>query len=215
MSTATRRSSLHDDFETRERVILAAALREFCKNGYDASSISAIAASVGISDGLIYKHFESKEHLLYETIAWCYADIAGNVVDEVAKVTGPRERLRRFVELHLQSWSEMPAFSLLFFHETRRPPHKYSGIVRPLSRKFVRCLEGILNDGIAAGDFAKGLNVRFIRDFIIGGIDHAVWWTAAQKRRVDVQALTEQTLMYVLPAILTKDGAAPSRKARR
>jgi AcrR family transcriptional regulator len=205
MPPAPRPANLHDDFEARGLAILDAALREFCDKGYSAVSIGSIAASVGISDGLIYKHFESKEHLLYEAIAWAYAEVAANIVSEVAKADSPRDRLRRFVELHLESWRDTPAFNLLYFHETRRPPHKYSAIVSQQSRKFVRCLEGILRDGVASGDFDPGLNVRFIRDFVIGGIDHAVWWSAARGRRIDVQALTDQAMRYVLPAILAAD----------
>ncbi len=215
MATSSRRSSLHDDFDARTRAILDAALREFCKKGYDSASISSIAASVGISDGLIYKHFESKEHLLYETIAWRYSDVVNHITSEVAKAGDAQARLRRFVELHLQSWSDTPSFNLLYFHETRRPPHKYSNIVRQYSRKFVRCLEGVLRDGVESGDFAGGLDLRFIRDFVIGGIDHAVWWTAALKKRIDVQALTDQTMTYILPAILAKDNEASRRKAWR
>ncbi len=61
MARNSRRSSQPDDFEERTRVILAAALKEFSKVGYDAASINSIAAAAGISDGLIYKHFESKD----------------------------------------------------------------------------------------------------------------------------------------------------------
>lgn len=203
MARNSRRSSQPDDFEERTRVILAAALKEFSKVGYDAASINSIAAAAGISDGLIYKHFESKEHLLYETIAWRYSGIVAQIVSRVNNEPNPRRRLRRFVELHFQSWADTPAFNLLYFHETRRPPHKYSNIVRPHSRKFVRCLEAILHDGVENGDFAQGLNIRFIRDFVIGGVDHSIWWTAALGRRISVQSLTDQTMTYILPAILS------------
>ncbi len=46
------------------RNILGAAFRLMAKNGYEATSISQIAKSAGVSKGLMYNYFESKEDLL-------------------------------------------------------------------------------------------------------------------------------------------------------
>ncbi|HET7115517.1 MAG TPA: helix-turn-helix domain-containing protein [Hanamia sp.] len=53
--------------ELRERksaVILEAALKVFAERGYNGSTISMIAEEAGISKGLLYTYFESKEILL-------------------------------------------------------------------------------------------------------------------------------------------------------
>jgi AcrR family transcriptional regulator len=49
--------------ESRERII-AAALRLFGENGYEATSVRAIAQAAGVAQGLLYSHFASKEQLL-------------------------------------------------------------------------------------------------------------------------------------------------------
>ena len=50
--------------ESRKEHIMQAALEMFASEGYAHSSISKLAAYAGISKGLMYNYFESKEQLL-------------------------------------------------------------------------------------------------------------------------------------------------------
>ncbi len=52
----------------RKEHILQVALELFAHDGYHATSISSIARKAGISKGLLYNYFESKEDLLKELI---------------------------------------------------------------------------------------------------------------------------------------------------
>lgn len=51
------------------------ALELFALKGYHATSISQIAEKAGISKGLLYNYFESKEHLLDSVITKVYDEI--------------------------------------------------------------------------------------------------------------------------------------------
>lgn len=50
--------------QEKSRLILESALKLFADKGYHTSSISQIAKAAGISKGLVYNYFESKEDLL-------------------------------------------------------------------------------------------------------------------------------------------------------
>lgn len=54
--------------EASKEKILEAALNLFGTNGYEATSIMDIAKKAGVSKGLMYHYFGSKEHLLKEMI---------------------------------------------------------------------------------------------------------------------------------------------------
>lgn len=58
----------HEQFEgireTRKRQIMDTALRLFASEGYDHCTISLLAEKAGISKGLMYNYFKSKEALL-------------------------------------------------------------------------------------------------------------------------------------------------------
>jgi len=63
MSPRTR-EQLDEIRKERKRAIMDTALEVFAENGYESASINMIAKKVGISKGLMYNYFESKEEVL-------------------------------------------------------------------------------------------------------------------------------------------------------
>lgn len=60
--------------EERRREILEAAIRVFASKGYEKTAISDIAAESGISQGLCYRYYASKEEI-YDAAVEEYADL--------------------------------------------------------------------------------------------------------------------------------------------
>jgi len=80
----------------RRRQIMDAALALFAREGYSHCSISTLAQHTGISKGLMYHYFESKEQLL--------GAIIENGLDEIMKLLDPNsdgvlqpEELEQFI----------------------------------------------------------------------------------------------------------------------
>lgn len=67
--------------EEKKKLIMQAALELFANEGYHNTSISKIAQKAGISKGLIYNYFKSKEDLL--------ASIIYNIMDNVIDMLDP------------------------------------------------------------------------------------------------------------------------------
>ncbi len=62
------------DPDTRKQEILSGALKVFAKKGYDKTTISDIAKELGISQGLCYRYYASKEEI-YDAALEEYANI--------------------------------------------------------------------------------------------------------------------------------------------
>lgn len=82
--------------KVRRHKILRTALRLFARRGYQSTSISELAAAAGISKGLMYNYFKSKEELLEHTTQMVLNDLSalfevGDVEDD------PPLRLERFI----------------------------------------------------------------------------------------------------------------------
>jgi AcrR family transcriptional regulator len=79
--------------ETRER-ILGAARAMLVRNGYDATTMRAIAAKIGYTATAIYHHFKDKDDLVAELAAIDFRDLAralqetGSLADPVARLEG-------------------------------------------------------------------------------------------------------------------------------
>jgi len=61
--------------EQSQNSIIEAGLRLFSENGFGSTSIRQIAKEAGISLGLVYNYFESKEDLLKSVIQECRMDV--------------------------------------------------------------------------------------------------------------------------------------------
>jgi AcrR family transcriptional regulator len=81
--------------KTRQRII-EGALRLFAEKGVDAASIRDIASSAAITEPAIYRHFRSKEDLVWE-IFWSGYSGFGAALRAVAPEAGLRERLTAMI----------------------------------------------------------------------------------------------------------------------
>ena len=55
--------------EDRKKLILDVSLQLFAEKGYENTSIAQITKEAGISKGLFYNYFESKDQLMQELVS--------------------------------------------------------------------------------------------------------------------------------------------------
>ena len=89
--------------ETRKKEIMDAALELFATEGFDVTSISKIAVKAGISKGLIYNYFESKEDLIRSIIFNGMDNLMG-FVDPNRDGILTREEMKYFMEEFFRPW---------------------------------------------------------------------------------------------------------------
>lgn len=92
------------DHGAKRAAILAAAARIFAQGGYHGTSMSALAAEMGVSKALIYHYYPGKEHILHDIIAGQLSRLA----DALGGVGPgePRARLRAMVQALLAAYRD-------------------------------------------------------------------------------------------------------------
>src|ERR1700682_764762 len=102
MTTTTPRAASvrtrHSADERREQVI-AAAIREFAEQGYQAASTAAIARRAGISQPYIYALFPSKQDLFIAVHDEVVGRIRRTFTEAAAAGSTPEEKLDRMGEV--------------------------------------------------------------------------------------------------------------------
>jgi len=95
---------------SRREELMEAAIRVFCRDGYQATNIDRVIQEAGICRMTLYNHFKSKEELILaalrrhdETLRADLAEFAGS------RSTDPLEQLLAVVEWHEQ-WFASPDF---------------------------------------------------------------------------------------------------------
>ena len=83
--------------ETRKNEIMDTALELFATEGFDKTSISSIASKAGISKGLLYNYFDSKEELI-KTLIFNGLDSLTGYIDPNNDGVISRDELQYFIE---------------------------------------------------------------------------------------------------------------------
>src|SRR5882724_13059808 len=109
--------------EDKQGLILAAAVRVFARQGYDASPVGDVAKDAGVAYGLVYHYFGSKEAVLEAVFREQWGRLLAAVA--VAEETGDTapEQLALVVKIVLRAWRDDPDLVRLLVREITRNPH--------------------------------------------------------------------------------------------
>jgi len=108
---------------TRRKQIMEAALELFASEGYSHCSIAQLASHAGISKGLLYNYFESKEALLIAIIEEGVHDIMTMMDPNQDGILEPEE-VEGFIRNTFKGIRENLQFWILFINVVLQPPVK-------------------------------------------------------------------------------------------
>ncbi len=105
---------------TRE-LILEEALKLFSERGIKETTIRDIARAVGITEGAIYRHFNSKDQIVYELFEIYSGKLYESIEEVIRKYGDDKERFKKVVETFLDFTFKNPdAFKYMnIFHYLR------------------------------------------------------------------------------------------------
>lgn len=103
-----------DTMTEKQNKILESALELFAKQGYASTSTRNIARHAGVSEGLIFRHFENKEVLLTHLLTKGYESIQP-MLYSILMESNPRIIIERTIDLPLKLIEEKPKYWRLIF----------------------------------------------------------------------------------------------------
>lgn len=140
--------------DDRRQAIVDATLAVARRQGLGATTVRDVAAEMGTSSGLIHHYFESMDDVLaaaFEQAAGSDLRTARERVDSHASAP---ERLAAFIESYASAQSDwtMQLWLDAWAEASRRP--SLQRVSRTLNREWQALVRGIIEDGVASGDFA-------------------------------------------------------------
>ena len=138
---------------TRQRLVRA-ALELFTAQGYHDTTTPQISKKAGVAEGTIYRHFQSKQHLLNELYRGA-ARWAGKLVrDADALKVGSREKLAELARGLIAGAAHESAVARLFL--LQRHAELLDEESRKAARDFRLGLESLVAQGKADGSVKPG-----------------------------------------------------------
>lgn len=144
--------------DARPLELLEAALALFVEKGFAATRIEEVAQRAGVSKGTLYLYYPSKEELLKAVIAHYVSARIDATAQEVERYRGPLTPL--LIDTFVQWWQQMVASPAsgtfkLMIGEARNFPELAAFYVHEVIEPGHRLIGGILERGIAAGEFRR------------------------------------------------------------
>jgi AcrR family transcriptional regulator len=157
--------------EDRRQQILAAALKIFARKGLTATRIADIAAATGMSQGLIYRYFASKEAVFASLVEGTFQLTLLLAQQAEALAASPMGKLRWLTAQLLPYQYEQPEGVLLLIHAmvNEAVPAGIKQTSLEYSAKVQAIVQNIIAQGQAAGEINRGnpeqLMILFLATF--------------------------------------------------
>jgi AcrR family transcriptional regulator len=139
--------------ETTERSIREAAVKAIAKHGFEAASLRDIAKEVGIRAPSLYNYISSKEQLLYELMKDPLSSMLTEYRALVKDLDDPVEKLRVFVQVHLNFHLHSRLDVFIGNMELRSLSASHYRTISNLREDYARALQAIIEEGVKSGVF--------------------------------------------------------------
>ncbi|MFI9488277.1 TetR/AcrR family transcriptional regulator [Promicromonospora sp. NPDC052451] len=156
--------------------VLRTAIELFNQRGYDATSISDLAAELGVTKSAVYHHYASKEALLAAALDEALEELAAAVEAAATATDGERSsvRLRATVEAAVRILADhLPAVTLLLRVRGNSDLER-SAIAR--RRHIDERLAALVRQAAAEGDLRADVEPEVISRLVFGTVNSLVDW---------------------------------------
>jgi AcrR family transcriptional regulator len=161
-SAPTRRAGS----EERRRRVLAAARACFGEAGFAGATVGAIARRAGVSNGLLYQFFRSKEHLFEVVLGEALHDWVRAMVSRDAAHESAGEALEGMFRRSVEFCRRHPLLPALLRGDQELQLSRIRAAGRDRVQPHRDLVASLLRRGIEAGEFKPDLAVAAVADLI-------------------------------------------------
>lgn len=135
--------------------ILRSAERTFAKNGYEAATVADITANAGLSVGLFYHHFESKDDVYNAIVDDRLVGLLELFEKRIARSADPREKLNGMIRASVEFFEKRRQFFRMRHSISLAMWMMDDGAIGGNAAKRLKTIENLSNDvmreAVAAG----------------------------------------------------------------
>ena len=185
----------------KREAILRAATRVFAESGYFNSKVADIARVAGVADGTVYLYFKSKEDILHSIFERNTSAAIEEGREELAKITDPREQLRRIARHHLERLGSDRDLAVVFQVELRGSTKFMEAFSAAGLAEYLHLIREVFEEGQREGLFRADLNAKLVAKILFGALDEMATNWILSKRRYKLAPMADQVLDIFLNGV--------------
>jgi TetR/AcrR family transcriptional regulator, fatty acid metabolism regulator protein len=140
---------------------------------FESITISEIAVTAGVTEGLIYKYFKDKRDLLHHVLKEHYELFLIQIDRDLQGIDGALNKLKKIIWSSIERYANHRVFARIILLEVRNSEEYFRSDAYDLVRQFNRIIIDIINEGIEDGEIRENLPAAYIRNAIFGTIEHS------------------------------------------
>lgn len=158
--------------DTRRKII-DAVMFVAAREGFDRATTQQISRQAGVSEGIIYHYFKSKEELCLNMVREKAAEFRAHVVDGVSHVPSPDKKLERLIDLHIEYGTSSDGLFRIMFNRAGGGPILFKQALKNGILPYAQIIEAIVKEGVDKGVF-KPLDPKITALNLIGMMQFAL-----------------------------------------
>jgi AcrR family transcriptional regulator len=173
--------------EVRDR--LGAAVEEiFSHSDFHKANIRDVARRAGVSFGTIYRHFGSKERLVFAYVDIWLGRLTERIVDHLQGIEDLKEKLRKVLWLQLDYYERHPGLARIIFMTL--PMKTWMADETFRQKRMMDAYLGVLRKGQAEGVLNSKVRAGILLDFMMGFVQRSffMWINRGQQGSLSADA---------------------------
>jgi AcrR family transcriptional regulator len=176
----------------RKNQIITSALKVFAENGIKLTKISMIAAEAGISHGLLYHYFKSKEEVLHASLEWAMEG-SSELFQYIQNMeASPLEKIKAFTKFAFTEGNSDVFRVIQHLQRSNHPiPEQTKKLIDTASSEYVQEFLPLFIAGQEKGEIIQAdpqelteLYLSVISGIMMDG--ELEWWNENTNRKIDL-----------------------------
>ncbi len=185
------------------RIKIANALKQLLEQKEFSSITTAeIAKTAGVTEALIYKYFEDKRGLLHQVLKEYLEQYLIQFQLDLKGIKGALNKMRKLIWGHINVYSTNRVFARILLLEVRNYPDYYKSETYELVKKYSNILLDIIHEGVKEGAIRDDVPPKFIRQVILGSIEHVCLTGVIFQRGISQDQITDDLCKFIFNGIV-------------
>jgi AcrR family transcriptional regulator len=195
-------TALRPDVQAR---LEKAVLEIFSESDFHKANIRDVAQKAGVSFTTIYKHYGSKERLLFSFVDIWLGNLTERIIDHLQGIEDLKEKMRKVYWLQLDYYERHPGLGKILFMTL--PMQTWMSDETFRQKRMINLYLEVLKKGQAEGILNPQVRAGVLLDFMLGTVQRAFFMWVSRGQQKSLAGESQVLFDMVWRAIARPSGA--------
>lgn len=159
------------DAAARRETILAAALPEFARAGFEQTRVADIAATVGVTEPVVFQNFGSKAGLFLAVLERAATQVSGHLAGLHGQAATVHRTLRELLSReHLDRLHSPGALGAIFVHAARITDPEVRKAAHDAHLRILRAIANLIREGQNEGSIRADVEAAALAGLVLSEV---------------------------------------------